>query len=171
MTLILQTKNLTFSEFNYHDGLFLVELLNSPNWLKYIGARGVNNELDAIQYIKNVYQKSYQQNGFGFYKVAITATNQPIGLCGIVKRDSLDDIDIGFAFLPAFAGQGFGYEAANATLEYAFNQLNISKIVAMVMPENEVSIALIKKIGMLFTKNIKLPNEDKELMLFEKTRD
>jgi [ribosomal protein S5]-alanine N-acetyltransferase len=166
MLQILQSQNLTISEFNYLDGQFLNELLNSPNWLEYIGDRNVHNELDAIQYIKNVYQKSYHNFGFGFYKVSLTVSNKPIGLCGFAKREYLDFPDIGFAFLPEYAGKGYGFEAANAMKEYGFNKLGINKIVAIVDPENQASIALIKKIGLKFESNIITTNENKALMLF-----
>jgi [ribosomal protein S5]-alanine N-acetyltransferase len=166
MVEILQTQNLTISEFNYLDGQFLNELLNSPNWLKYIGERKVQNELDAIQYIKNVYQNSYKIHGFGFYKVSLKISNKPIGLCGFAKREYLDFPDIGFAFLPEYNRRGYGLESASALLSFGLNSLKFNKIVAIVDPKNEASIKLIKKLGLNFESNIHPPNENKELMLF-----
>ncbi len=94
-------------------------------------------------------------------------SSKTIGMCGLIKRDSLPDIDIGFAFLPNLVSKGFGYEAASATLDYAKNTLKIDRIIAIVNPDNEKSIGLIRKIGMQFEKMIKFGDEEKELMLFE----
>jgi ribosomal-protein-alanine N-acetyltransferase len=168
---ILETERLFLRKFTLDDAVFILELLNTPTWLQFIGDRNVHSIDDAENFLKNGSLKSYQENGFGFYAVVEKAetsgpSSKPIGMCGLIKRDFLPDIDIGFAFLPHLISKGFGYEAASATLDYARNVLKIKRIVAIVNPDNEKSIGLIKKIGLQFEKMIKFPPEDKELMLF-----
>ena len=144
----------------------VIELLNTHLWLQFIGDRNVRTLEEAEQYLLNGNIRSYQEYGFGFYVVVVKETQESIGICGIVKRQGLDDIDIGFGFLPQFIGKGYGYEAASATLDFALNNLKIKRIVAIVNPENEASINLIKKIGLQFEKMIQLSHKDIELMLF-----
>jgi len=165
---ILETERLILRQFTLDDAAFILELLNTPTWLRFIGDRGVHSIEDAENYLRNGSLKSYAENGFGFYAVVEKESKKAIGMCGLIKRDTLPDIDIGFAFLPNLISKGFGYEIASATLDYAFNVLKIKRIVAIVNSENEKSIGLIKKIGMQFEEMIKFGEEAKELMLFSK---
>ena len=165
---ILETERLILRQLTLDDAAFILELLNTPTWLQFIGDRGVHSIEDAENYLRNGSLKSYAENGFGFYAVVETESKKAIGMCGLIKRDTLPDIDIGFAFVPNLISKGFGYEIASATLDYAFNVLKIKRIVAIVNPENEKSIGLIKKIGMQFEEMIKFGEEAKELMLFSK---
>jgi [ribosomal protein S5]-alanine N-acetyltransferase len=165
MKTVIETDRLFLQEFTTDDAAFMLELLNTPNWLRFIGDRGVRTIEQAEQYLLNGYMKSYQTHGFGFYKVVVKDLNEPIGICGIIKRDYLEDVDIGFAFLPQFVGKGYGFEAGRATLEYTFNTLKIKRIIAIVDPENVVSIGLIKKIGLGFEKMIQ-SDKGEALMLF-----
>jgi [ribosomal protein S5]-alanine N-acetyltransferase len=164
METVIETPRLLLQKFTPNDAAFMLELLNTPLWIKFIGDRNVKTVEEAEQYLLNGYIKSYQTYGFGFYKVVLKDTSEPFGICGIIKRDYLEDIDIGFAFLPTFLGKGYGFEAASATLDYARNVLKIKRLIAIVDPKNEVSIGLIMKIGMQFEKMIKSGEE--ELMLF-----
>lgn len=166
MEIVIETKRLILRKFTLDDAAFMLELLNTPAWLRFIGDRGVRTIEESEQYLLDGNIKSYQENGFGFYVVAIKETNESIGICGIKKREELDDIDIGFGFLPQFIGKGYGYEAGSATLDYALNVLKIKRIVAIVDPENTASISLIKKIGLQFEKMVQLTQKDIELMLF-----
>ena len=166
MEAVIETDRLILRKFILEDASFMLELLNTPTWLQFIGDRGVHTLEDAQNYLLNGSIKSYKKYGFGFYAVVIKESNEPIGMCGLVKRDYLEDIDIGFAFLPQFMGKGYGFEVASATLNYAQNILKLAKIVAIVNPENSVSIGLIKKIGLQYEKMITLYPENKELMLF-----
>jgi [ribosomal protein S5]-alanine N-acetyltransferase len=164
MKKIIETPRLILQEFTTDDAAFMLELLNTKLWIQFIGDRNVRTVEEAEQYLLNGYMKSYQTHGFGFYKVMLKDTHEAIGICGIIKRDYLEDVDIGFAFLPQFLGKGYGFEAASATLDYTLNTLKIKRLIAIVNPENEVSIGLIKKIGLQFEKLIKSGEE--ELMLF-----
>jgi [ribosomal protein S5]-alanine N-acetyltransferase len=166
MKIVIETERLLLRKFTVDDASFILELLNTPSWLRFIGDRNVHNIEQATQFLLNGYLKSYETHGFGFYVVIERATQKLIGMCGLVKRNTLEDVDIGFAFMPEFVGKGYGFEAASATLNYAENVLRLEKIIAIVNPENVVSIALIKKIGLQFERMINLSARDIELMLF-----
>lgn len=145
MEIVIETQRLILRKFTLEDAPFLLELVNTPAWLQFIGDRNVHTVEEAENYLRNGNLKSYAEHGFGFYLVVTKESNEAIGMCGMVKRDSLEDIDIGFAFLPNSIGKGYGYEAASATLNYAQNVLKLGKIIAIVDPQNTSSIALIKK--------------------------
>ena len=166
MEIVIETERLILRKFMLDDAAFMLELLNTPAWLRFIGDRNVRTLQQAEQYLLDGNIRSYQEYGFGFYVVIIKETNESIGICGIKKREGLDDIDIGFGFFPQFMGKGYGYEAAFATLNYALNDLKIKRIVAIVDPENKISIGLIKKIGLQFERMIQLSPKDIELMMF-----
>jgi [ribosomal protein S5]-alanine N-acetyltransferase len=159
-----QTPRLTLREVTLEDAPFVLELLNSPGWLEFIGDRGVRTLEAAQTYIRERFMSSYQTNGYGLYLVALKADHTPIGLCGLVRRDTLPGPDIGFAFLPAYAGQGYGYEAASATLHFAQTTLQLPRLLAITDPKNQKSIRLLEKIGLQFEDRIIVSGE--ELLLF-----
>jgi RimJ/RimL family protein N-acetyltransferase len=163
---ILETERLTLREFIKDDATFIMNLLNSPGWLKYIGTRNINSVDDARGYISEKLMPSYGKNGFGFYLMETKSDNIPVGMCGLIKRDGLDDVDIGFALLPEYEGNGYAYEAASATLKYAKNTLKLNRIAAITVPYNLSSIKLLEKIGFVFEKMINIPNDKEELMLY-----
>jgi RimJ/RimL family protein N-acetyltransferase len=164
--LVLETQRLRLREFTLDDTKFIIELLNSPGWIEFIGDRNVRTEEQAIQYLQNGPLKSYVQNGYGLSMVE-TKDGQPIGMCGILKRETLENPDIGFAFLKQFTGKGYAYEIANATLSHALSHLKIPKVSAITLPNNVRSIRLLEKIGMKFIKSF-LSEKNEELLLFEK---
>jgi RimJ/RimL family protein N-acetyltransferase len=164
MHIILETERLLLREFTLLDGDFIVELLNSPGWIEFIGDRNVKTIDQAERYLENGPLKSYQENGFGLSLVVKKEDQTPIGMCGLLKRESLEHPDIGFALLPQFTGQGFAFEIATATLQYAKIQLKQLKIEAITDLHNQKSIRLLQKIGFTFVQNIKMENE--VLMLF-----
>ena len=165
--IILATERLFLREFNTGDAGFILELLNNPSWIKYIGDKNILDTNDALNYINNGPLKSYQTHGFGLYLVALKATEKPIGMCGLIKRDGLEDVEIGFALMPEYAGNGFAYEIASATLDHAKNKLGIEKVVAITSHDNENSIKLLNKLGLYFKKITRLHAEAEALMLFE----
>jgi RimJ/RimL family protein N-acetyltransferase len=166
MTPILQTENLTVRQLNPGDVDFIVELLNTPGWLKYIGDRNVRTTEEAIAYLNNGPIKSYRENGFGLYHIAITESNIPIGMCGIIKRPTLADPDIGYALLPAYAGKGYAYEMANAVLQYAVNDLKLPALCAITLPINTSSVKLLGKLGFRDQGSYITPDTKETLLLF-----
>lgn len=165
MTKITETERLLIREFTTGDVAFILLLVNTPTWLRFIGDRGIKNLTDAKNYLLNGPMESYRINGFGLSMVELKDGSIPIGMCGLIKRDSLDDVDIGFAMLPEYAGKGYGYEAAAATMDHAKKALGLKRVVAITDTDNIFSISLLKKLGMQFEKMVTL-YDDKELMLF-----
>jgi RimJ/RimL family protein N-acetyltransferase len=162
---IIVTERLVLREVNINDADFILGLLNSKGWLQFIGDRNVRSLPDAEKYIADRIVKSYIDHGLGLYLVELKTSGTAIGLCGLIKRETLDDIDIGFAFLPEYTGFGYAYEAAISTLKFAFEALGINRLVAITTPDNVNSIKLLEKIGMQFEKKI-LFEEKEELFLF-----
>lgn len=163
---ILETERLLLREYTLEDAPFLLRLVNNPSWLQFIGDRKVYSLQDAEQYLSDSIKK-YEQYGFGFGLVSIKESGEPIGSCGLTKRDYLDDIDIGFALLPEYTGNGYAYEIAEKTLEYALDILGIRRIVAITTMQNEKSIRLLKKIGLSLEKQIRQEEEDLYLFSYE----
>jgi RimJ/RimL family protein N-acetyltransferase len=151
---ILETKLLILRKFTLADAPFILELVNTPTWLEFIGDKGVKNLEDAENYLKNGSLKSYEDNGFGFYLVAEKSTQKPIGMCGFINRQEFENVDLGFAFLPDFIGKGFGFEIAQATLHYGKEVLKLGRIIAIVDSRNTASNALLQKLGFVFEKTI-----------------
>jgi RimJ/RimL family protein N-acetyltransferase len=169
MEYILRTERLALRRFSNEDTQFIIELLNSPGWLEYIGDKDVRTPVHALNYLQNGPIKSYQENGYGLCLVELVQGNVPIGMCGLVRRDYLDCPDIGFAFLPAFGGKGYAYEIALATLSYASDVLALEQVAAITTPRNERSIRLLEKCGLLFCGKFFLPGTTTELLLYKTT--
>ena len=164
---LLVTERLRLRHLTVHDAPFILELLNTPSWLTYIGDRGVRTLDDARNYMLHGPMSSYERHGFGLYRVALQDTDTPIGLCGLIQRETLDKPDIGFAFLPNHTGKGYGFEAASAVLAHELATLGIDTVAAIVTPDNYPSIRLIEKLGLRFQKRFRLINDSDELLLFE----
>jgi RimJ/RimL family protein N-acetyltransferase len=165
MNYIFETERLRLREFTMDDTKFIIKLLNSPGWMKFIGDRNVRTKDEAVNYLQNGPLKSYEQNGFGLSMVEKKEDQTAIGMCGIIKRDNMENPDIGFAFLPRFYGKGYAFEIATATLSYAKDKLGIPKIAAITLAGNLRSIRLLEKMGFRFIKTIN-SNSDKELLLY-----
>ncbi|MBC3784205.1 GNAT family N-acetyltransferase [Spirosoma utsteinense] len=164
---VLQTDRLCLHQLSTKDAPFILALLNTPGWLEFIGDRGVRNLADARNYILNGPVASYNQRGFGLYLVTLTESRLPIGLCGLLKRESLADVDIGFAFMPEYTRQGYAYEAASAVLTYARATLDLKRIVAITAPGNQRSISLLERLGLRYKAIIKLAGQTEESILYE----
>ena len=165
MNSTLQTDRLILRQFELSDSKFIIELVNSPGWIEFIGDRNIKTEEAAVHYRQNGPIKSYKENGFGLSMVE-KKDGTPIGMCGILKRDSLDNPDIGFAFLPEFMGLGYAFEIAKATISYAKDNLKVKTILAITVPANQRSIQLLERIGLRFSRIICTPADNQELMLF-----
>jgi len=163
---ILETDRLTLRQLTVEDDAFIFTLLNDPGWLRFIGDRGVYTLDDARNYILQGPVAMYARHGFGLYLTARKQDNVAIGLCGLLKRDGLADVDIGYAFLPQFRGQGYAYEAAAAVMRYGKNGLGLARIVAITAPDNERSARVLEKLGLTFTEMITLPGDESAVKLF-----
>jgi ribosomal-protein-alanine N-acetyltransferase len=164
---IIETERLSLRELSAdEDAEFILELVNEPAWIRNIGDRGIRTREAARDYILNRIASSYELNGFGLYLVALKDSGEPAGICGLIKRDSLDDVDIGFAFLERCWSKGYAVESAAAVMNHARRSLGLKRIVAITIPDNRGSIKVLEKIGLRFEKMIKMPGDEEEIMLF-----
>jgi RimJ/RimL family protein N-acetyltransferase len=150
-----------------HDSSFILRLLNEPSWLKYIGDRGVRTLDHARDYIRNGPQRMYASSGFGLFVIEpIKEPFMPMGLCGLLRRSNLPDVDIGFALLPEYWGQGFALEAAEATLRYAREVHALDRIAAITLPGNASSRRLLEKLGLKCEGTVRLAPDGEELLYY-----
>jgi RimJ/RimL family protein N-acetyltransferase len=168
---VLVTERLSLRRMVAGDAPHLLELLNEPGFLRNIGDRGVRSIEDASWYIANGPGRSYAQHGFGLYLVELVATGDPIGICGLIKRDSLDDVDLGFAFFERCWSKGYCTEAAAATMVEARQTHGLRRVVAITAPDNHGSIRVLEKIGFRFEKMIRMPGEDHDINLLSWSAD
>ena len=166
--MVIETERLVLRKVTIDDAEFVLALLNQPSFIRYIGDRGVRNLEDARGYILNRLIASYEQNGYGLYLVEIKESGTPIGISGLVKRDTLPDADIGFAFLPEYWSKGYAVESAVAVMKYARETLKLTRILAITSPDNAASAKLLGKIGLRFERMIKLSDDDDEVKLFRR---
>lgn len=166
MNNIISTERLNLREFTLNDAEFVVELLNTEGWLRYIGDRNVKTAEDAKAYLSNGILKGYKESGFGFYLVELKEDKTPIGMCGLIKRATLKNPDIGFAFLPEFTKFGYAFEAATATMDLARNRFKMETVWGITLPENGYSIRLLEKIGMHSIDTFIEPDTSEELIIF-----
>ncbi len=161
-----QTERLTLRPMSEKDADFILELLNDPSFIRFIGDRKIRTIEGAKGYITNGPVASYAQNGFGLYLVELKETGKSMGMCGLIRRSTLKDVDIGYAFLPKFWSRGYAFEAAREMKRYAREELQLKRLVAVVDPENPASIRLLEKLDMKFEKMVRLAPDDIELKLF-----
>ena len=162
---ILQTERLRLREFAADDAAFILKLVNTPEWIEFIGNRKIHTPGVAEEYIHKTLQKSYAENDFGLWCMELKDTKEAIGMCGLVKRENLEYPDIGFAILPEYTRKGYTFEAAKATLKYAKEKLKLNTIVAITKSENKASIGLLHKLGMQYNQKLKI-SEDNTVLLF-----
>lgn len=144
---IVQTARLQLRELNKRDAEFIYRLLNQESWKKYIGDKQISSSDDANSYIQNGPCVMYQKYGFGLWAVDLIESSQTIGICGLIKRDNLPEIDLGFAFLDEYTGRDYAFEACVGVINHAKNSLAKRQLMAIAMPENQRSIHLLKKLG------------------------
>lgn len=164
---VLETDRLVLRRLTSEDASFILELLNDPSWIENIGDKGVRTLEDARRYIEEGPNVMYERFGFCLYLAELKEEGTPIGLCGLIKRDLLEDVDIGFAFLPRYWSKGYAYESAAAVMEYGRSVLNLKKIVAITALENESSAKVLGKIGLKFHKVIAFSNDSDQVKLFQ----
>lgn len=166
---LLVTARLSLRRLEPGDAPFVLELLNDPGWLAHIGDRGVRDLAAARDYIETGPLRMYARHGFGLYLVALRESGTPVGMCGLVRRDGLDDVDIGFAFLAACCRRGYATEAATAVLRHAREDLGIGRVVAITLPGNAGSRRVLERIGLVYERRVRLPGDEAELLLYGTT--
>jgi len=163
---VLETDRLILRWLEPGDAAFILELLNQPSFLHFIGDRGVGTIEEARKYIRQGPGRSYAEQGFGLYMVELKDDLKPIGMCGLLRRETLEDVDLGFAFLPQFWGQGYAYESTKAVLAHGKADFDLKRIVAVTASDNQASIRLLERLGMRFERTIRLTDDQPEVKLF-----
>ena len=148
------------------DASFIFELLNSPNWLKFIGDRNIRSIDDAESYIKNKMIPQLEKLGYSNYTLILKDKDIQIGTCGLYDREELEGIDIGFALLPEYEGKGFGFEAANEIKKAANSEFGITDLSGITTKDNIASQNLLRKLGFKLKGTATLSDDDEELLLF-----
>ena len=162
--LVAETSRLVVRWFEPGDAPFILALLNDPDWLRHIGDRQVRDLDGARAYLQRVPIASYRTHGHGLNLVEARAGGAPVGMCGLIRRASLPDVDIGFAFLPAYRGRGYAREAAEAVLVHGRRSLGIARVVAVVTPDNGPSQRLLARLGFREGGTVRLAPGDEELL-------
>ena len=163
---VLETRRLALDEFTTDDAAFILELLNEEPFVRHIGDKGVRTRAGACQYITDGPVASYERFGFGLYRVTLKESGEPIGMCGLLKRDALEDADVGFAFLERYWLKGYAFESASAVLAYARQELGLARILAITSPDNTASIGLLGKLGFAFERMDRLAGDEPEVKVF-----
>ena len=148
------------------DAAFILELLNDPDFVRYIADRGVRTLEDARRFVEERFVESYRRNGFGLWLVEPKRSGATAGMCGLVRREGLDGVDIGYAFLPALRGMGYAAESAAAVLAYARDALGLKRLLAITSPDNAASGRVLEKTGLKFERMIRLSPGEPEVRLY-----
>jgi ribosomal-protein-alanine N-acetyltransferase len=167
---VIETPRLLLQRLTLDDAEFILELLNEPSFLRFIGDKGVRTREDACRYIESGPMASYERFGFGLLRVERKDTGEPIGMCGLLKREGLEDVDLGFAFRPRSWSQGFALESASAVLAHGRRTRGLARVLAITSPDNEASIRLLTKLGFRFERMARLSGEAPEVKLFAASR-
>jgi RimJ/RimL family protein N-acetyltransferase len=162
----ITTERLTIRRLEESDAPFILTLLNDESFIKYIGDKGVRSLDGARQYLATGPLASYAQHGYGLNAVTLAGEGSAIGICGVLRRDSLDAPDLGFAFLPAYRGKGYAFEAASAVMADARTTHGLSRLLAITQPDNEASIALLGRLGFRFEGLMRMAGSDRPTRLF-----
>jgi len=162
---ILKTARLNIREMHLGDAAFILQILNDPAFINNVGDKKIRTIEGAREYITDGPLKSYRKNGYGLFLTERIDKNNltPVGMCGLINREVLEDTDIGFAFLPEYTGKGYGYESALAVLNFGKTKIGLKRIVAIVSPDNPGSIGLLKKLGFQYERKIRLPEDDSDI--------
>jgi RimJ/RimL family protein N-acetyltransferase len=163
---VLETPRLQLRWLSTDDAPFIFDLLNEPDWKRYIGDKGVDSLQAASDYIRSVPMASYERHGFGLYAVQRRSDGQLLGMCGLIRRDWLPDVDIGFALLARHAGQGWAHEAAAAVLAHARDVLGLRRIVAVTTQDNQRSQSLLERLGLRHQGMVRAPGETTDIRFY-----
>ncbi len=169
MTLPLHTPRLRISEFTIDAAEFIVRLLNDPDFIRHVADRGVRTPDEARRYLAEGPIASYRRHGFGLWRVALLADDTPVGMAGLVSRDFLDGVDLGYALLPGHRAQGIAHEATRAVMAYATGTLGLARVLAIVSNDNPRSIALLEKLAFRHAGQTCHPGDPTPVALYEHT--
>lgn len=162
----LETERLVIRKVEIGDAPFMLDLLNQPSFLRFIGDRGVKTIEDARLYIEERALAGYEKNGFGPFAVELKTSGEIIGIVSLLDRDELDDVDVGFAFLPEFWRRGYASEASAAVIDFGFSDLGRRRLLAVTQDDNIGSIKTLEKLGFSGDGRVRLDEDGPDLLLF-----
>jgi RimJ/RimL family protein N-acetyltransferase len=165
----LETPRLTLRRLEFDDAPFLVALLNEPSFIENIGDRGVRSIDDAHRYLREGPMAMYERCGFGLWHTARKSDGAAIGMCGLLRRDTLPDVDLGYAFLPAYWGRGYAYEAAAAVLRLGTARFGLERVIGVVSEGNAGSIRVLEKLGMSFERMFAMSADEPPVRLYSRS--
>ncbi len=163
---ILNTERLEMRWLTPNDAPMMLAVWNDPAFVRHVGDRGVRTLEQARAAIEAGPVRLYTDYGYGPFRVTRREDGIDLGVCGLFRREGLDEPDIGFAVLPEFCGQGFGFEASVAVLDHARDALKLPCVTAIVSPQNNPSVGLLEKLGLLYERPVRLPGEDRDVSLY-----
>ena len=164
----LFTPRLRLDPLQDDDAHFIWTLLNDPGFKRWIGDRGVRTPADAPAYLRKGPWATYDAHGFGLMRVALREGGEPVGMCGLLRRDWLPQPDIGFSFLQRHCSQGYGREAAAAVLRDGEERLGVREVGAIVAPDNAASIGLLQRLGFEYRHPVTPPGEEREIAFYSR---
>jgi [ribosomal protein S5]-alanine N-acetyltransferase len=167
---LVQTARLTLRPLTLADAEFIIELVNDPAWIRFIGDRKIHDRPAAEAYIEKCLTM-YRNHGVGSLAVELKSTNTVIGICGLLRRDQQRELDLGFAFLERFRGHGYASEAAAAMLDVGHNTLGHERVIALTNPENVASTNLLTKLGFRFDSVVARPDGTIETRILVHSRN
>ena len=166
MKIAMETARLVLREIEFEDAPFMHELMNEAPWLEFVGDRGIRTHADARAFIANRLRPSYTEHGFGFWLTELREDGTPLGICGLIKRDTLDDVDIGFGFCERYWGNGYARESAEAVIDFAREQTDLTRLAAITHPDNARSGRLLEALGLRFERMTRLGDEERDVRFY-----
>jgi ribosomal-protein-alanine N-acetyltransferase len=164
---VIETERLTLREMSGADAPFVLEILNDPGFIRFVGDRGVRTVEGAARYVEERFAESYRRHGFGLWLVETKGERVPVGMCGLLKRgEPVPGVEVGYAFLPPFRSKGYAFEAASASARHAREVLGLDHLYAVVNPDNDISSRVLEKLGMKFERAVRLSGEESDVNLF-----
>ncbi len=161
-----ETPRLRLRRLTLDDAPLMLAVWNDPAFIRFVGDRGIRSLDEARIAMEVGAMNLYETYGYGPYGVILKEKDKAIGICGLFRRDGLDDPDIGFAILPDFCGQGYAYEAARSVVDHSRADLGLSRLTAIVSPDNQASVGLIRKLGLRFERMHRMPDDDDEVAIY-----
>ncbi len=162
----IETERLQLRWLTLDDADLMLAVWNDPAFIRYVGDRGIRTIDEAHDAMSTGVLQLYEKYGYGPFRMALKDDDTAMGICGLFKRDNLDDPDIGYGVLPEHCGKGYAYEASCAVLEYARSDLRLERLIAMISPENQASIGLIGKLGFRFERMHRVQDEEDEACIY-----
>lgn len=162
----LETERLILRHLTVDDAPLMFELWNDPDFIRFVGDRGIRTLDDSRAALEEGALAMYEDVGYGPYRLTLKASGEDLGICGLFRRENLADPDIGFGLLPAFRQAGYAQEASVAVLGYARDGLGLGRVNAIASMENLRSVQLLEKLGFMYERDVRMPDDDVDIALF-----